>query len=174
MTVPLTNAIGVKDDFNFYHSQVRRNIESTFGIFTSRWRVLKTPLSSHLSLSKVVALVFCLAKLHNFCIDQRLEEEATLPSTIASTVPIVPERHHHDPLTVFDSENPEDPPQHLLHGGAHFDDVDGGRRGAGIHVTTTYQATDPLIPRDGMLEIISIGGWDRQVPTRKRRRTTIS
>jgi hypothetical protein len=77
-------------------------------------------------------------------------------------------------LTVFYSENPEDPPQDLLHGGAYFDDVDGGRRGAGVHVTTTSQATDPLIPRDGMLEIISIGGWDRQVGRRKRRRTTIS
>jgi hypothetical protein len=77
-------------------------------------------------------------------------------------------------LTVFDSENPEDPPQDLLHGGAHFDDVDGGRRGAGVHVTTTSQATDPLIPRDGMLEIVSIGGWDRQVRRTKRKRTTIN
>jgi hypothetical protein len=170
MTVPFSNAVGVKDDFNFYHSQVRMNIECTFGIFTSRWRILKSPLSSHLSLSKVVALVFCLAKLHNFCIDQRLKESAT--STIASTIPIVPKRHQHDPLTVFDSENPEDPPQDLLHGGAHFDDVDGGRRGAGFHITsTTSQVKDPLIPRDGMLEIISVGGWDRQVRRPKRRRT---
>jgi hypothetical protein len=177
MTVPFSNAVGVKDDFNFYHSQVRMNIECTFGIFTSRWRLLKSPLSSQLSLSKVVALVFCLAKLHNFCIDQRLKESPTTTSNTASTIPIVPERHHHDTLTVFDSDNPEDPPQDLLHGGAHFDDVDGGRRGAGFHInSTTSQATDPLIPRDLMLEIISVGGWDRQIrrPKRRRNHNTIS
>ena len=109
-------------------------------------RILKSPLSSHISLSKVVALVFCLAKLHNFCIDQRLKE--AIAHTNSPTVPMVPERHHQDPLTVFYYENTEDPPQELLHGGAHFDDVDGGRRGAGVHVSTAAQATDPLIPRD--------------------------
>jgi hypothetical protein len=166
MTVPFSNAVGVKDDFNFYHSQVRMNIECTFGIFTSRWRILKSPLSSSLSLSKVVALVFCLVKLHNFCIDGRLKEAEN-----ASTVPIVPDRHHLDPLTVFDSENPEDPPQDLLHGGAHFDDVDGGRRGANYHNSTTAQATNPIIPRDAMLETISIGGWDRQVRRTNRKRS---
>ena len=135
MTVPFSNAGGPRDDFNFYHSQVRMNIECTFGIFTSRWRLLKSPLSSKLSVSKVVALVFCLAKLHNFCIDQRLAEEPTATNN-SPLIPIVPERHHHDPLTVFDNENPEDPPQDLLHGGAHFDDVDGGRRGAGAAPST--------------------------------------
>jgi hypothetical protein len=119
---------------------------------------LKSPLSSRLSLSKVVALVFCLAKLHNFCIDGRLKEKEK-----ASTVRIVPHCHHLDSLTVFDSENPEDPPHDLLHGGDHFDDVDGGRRGATFHTSTTAQDLIPPIPRDTMLETISIGGWNRQV-----------
>ena len=43
-------------------------------------------------------------------------------------------------------------------GGAHFDDINGGRRGAAFHLSTTAQATDPLIPREGMLESISFGG----------------
>ena len=162
MTVPFSNAAGVKDDFNFYHSQVRMTIECIFGIFTSRWRILKSPLSSRMSLSKVVALVFCLARLHNFCIDERIKNS---PSDL-----IVPERHHQDPLTVYDSENPEDPPEDLLHGGDHFDDVDGGRRGANIHnchANDAYQAAlHPIVPRDEMVEIISTGGWDRQVRTR--------
>ena len=165
MTVPFPNAVGVKDDFNYYHSQVRMNIECTFGIFTSRWRLLKSPLSSSISLSKVVALVFCLAKLHNFSIDERLKK-----STTDEVVALVPDRHHQDPLTVFDCENPEDPPEELLHGGDHFDDVDGGRRGArlhDIHANATLNAVvPPVIPRNEMLEIISIGGWDRQIRTR--------
>jgi hypothetical protein len=162
MTVPFSNAVGVRDDFNFYHSQVRMNIECTFGIFTSRWRILKRPLSNSLSLSKVVALVFCLAKLHNFCIDGRLKEPTE--GGIAPNTGILPDRHHQDALTVFDSDNPEDAPHDLLHGGAHFDDVDGDRRGAAFHASTTAQATNHLIPpRDAMLEAISIGGWNRQI-----------
>jgi hypothetical protein len=51
------------------------------------------------------------------------------------------------------------------------DDVDGGRRGASVHITSTMSAIDPLIPRDCMLEIISVGGWDRQIRRPKRRRT---
>ena len=35
---------GSKDAYNFYHSQVRINIECTFGILVNRWRILKTLL----------------------------------------------------------------------------------------------------------------------------------
>ena len=38
-------------------------------MLVQRWSILRTPLSSGISIKKVIALVNCLAKLHNFCID---------------------------------------------------------------------------------------------------------
>ena len=81
-------ANGPKDSYNFYHSQVRINIECSFGILTNRWHLLKTPLSSKISISQINALRSCLCKLHNFCIDNG---NARLP-----------ERYSHDPLMLMD------------------------------------------------------------------------
>ena len=71
--------------------------------------------------SQINALISCLCKLHNFCIDNG---NARLP-----------ERYSHDPLTLMDfmdsdesnaSESPR--PIGLLGGGEHFADVSGGHR----------------------------------------------
>jgi hypothetical protein len=35
---------GTKDAYNFYHSQVRINIECTFGRFVARWAILRPSL----------------------------------------------------------------------------------------------------------------------------------
>ena len=122
MAVPFqATANGLKDSYNFYHSQVRINIECSFGILTNRWRLLKTPLSAKISISRINALISCLCKLHNFCIDN------------GNARP--PERYSHDALTLMDfmdsdeSEDSESPrPIGLLGGGEHFADVSGGRR----------------------------------------------
>jgi hypothetical protein len=70
MAVPfLDTQSGIKDDYNFFHWQVRINIECSFSILVNRWRLLKSPLPATLKIDKVMALVKCLCKLHNFCID---------------------------------------------------------------------------------------------------------
>ena len=112
---------GPKDSYNFYHLQVRINIECAFGILTNRWRLHKTPLSAKISISRINALISCLCKLHIFCIDN------------GNARP--PERYSHDPLTLMDfmdSDEPDDSesphPLGLLGGGEHFADVGGGGR----------------------------------------------
>ena len=61
MAVPFqATANGPKDSYNFYHSQVRINIECSFGILTNHWCLLKTPLSSKISISRINALISCL------------------------------------------------------------------------------------------------------------------
>jgi hypothetical protein len=60
---------GSKDAYNFYHSQLQIRIECTFGIFTHRWSILRSAIPMNVSVRKTVALVRCLAKLHNYCID---------------------------------------------------------------------------------------------------------
>jgi len=57
-----------KDAFNFYLSQLRICIEQTFGMMTTKWRILCRPLQVHL---KHVGKIFMyLTWLHNFCIDE--------------------------------------------------------------------------------------------------------
>ena len=146
MAVPFPNqGKGPKDDYNYFHSQVRINIECAFGILTNRWRLLKSPLSSKLSIKKISALTFCLCKLHNYCIDNGNAK--------------VPSRYQHDSLTlmdfanVIDKENGEMIPVGLLGGGDHFEDIQGGRRGASIRAIRSQrrQFDTEELPRTTML-----------------------
>jgi hypothetical protein len=83
-----------KDNYNFYHSQVsfycylssrsltthiflvfslflfqlRIRIECAFGMMVQRWGILRMAMPKGLGIARIIALVNCLAKLHNFCI----------------------------------------------------------------------------------------------------------
>lgn len=61
------------DNFNFYASQLRIRIEMAFGLMTRKWGILQKPLQ--ISLLTVKHLICCVARLHNFCIDERLNNE---------------------------------------------------------------------------------------------------
>ena len=100
---------GPKDAYNFYHSQVRINIKCTFRILVNRnqWRILKTPLSAKIPIVRINAMVCCLCKLHNFCIDR------------GSTTALM------DFMNSGESKNSR--PLGLLGEGEHFADVDGGQ-----------------------------------------------
>ena len=43
---------GVKDAYNFYHSQVRINIKCAFGMSINRWEVIRTPIPINVSIKK--------------------------------------------------------------------------------------------------------------------------
>jgi hypothetical protein len=62
---------GAKDNFNFYHSQLRINVECAFGMFVGRWGILRRALPKTMQLRKVIALTFCLCRLHNYCLSNR-------------------------------------------------------------------------------------------------------
>jgi hypothetical protein len=59
-----------KDAYNFYHSQLRINIECAFGMLVARWGFLKKKTPEQYTVKKTVAVVSCLCKLHNFLINQ--------------------------------------------------------------------------------------------------------
>lgn len=107
-----------KDAYNFYHSQLRIQIECAFGKFTQRWGILRSALPKRITVKKAISLVVGLAKLHNFCTDER-ELIETLPARDTSHleqvggVPLVANANHEVLL-----------PQQLMGGGEHFDDVD--------------------------------------------------
>jgi hypothetical protein len=66
---------GPKDAFNFYHSQLRITVEGAFGMLVHKWGCLRKPLPMNIPVSKQTRLVIGLCKLHNFCIDQREQQE---------------------------------------------------------------------------------------------------
>jgi len=120
MVTPYKNSTGFvdKDNFNFFHSQLRINIECAFGILVNRWTVLRRPMSSKIPIHKVSALTIALCKLHNFLIDSRLER--TLAGDVAHCL-------SSGGLVDLVSHSKDFPdasvPVALLHGGQHFDDV---------------------------------------------------
>jgi len=55
-----------KDAFNFYLSQLRIRIEQTFGMMTTKWRILWQPLQ--VCLKHVGKIFMCITRLHNFAL----------------------------------------------------------------------------------------------------------
>eukprot|EP00980_Cylindrotheca_fusiformis_P006282 scaffold1344_cov102-Cylindrotheca_fusiformis.AAC.1 len=70
---------GSKDDFNYYHSSLRINIECAFGMLVHRWSCLQKPMPINFSTKKISSLTVALCKLHNFCIDS--QDARPLPMT---------------------------------------------------------------------------------------------
>ena len=62
--------ITANSNFNFYASQCRIRIEMAFGLMVQKWGILKKPLTC--KLTNVWKVVVAIAKLHNFCINERL------------------------------------------------------------------------------------------------------
>ena len=59
-----------QDNFNFFASQLRIRIEMAFGLMVKKWAILSRPLS--LKMRKIKRLMVAIARLHNFCINERL------------------------------------------------------------------------------------------------------
>ena len=71
MVTPYKNVrAGLKDNLNFYQSQVRISIECAFGKLVHRWAILRRALSSKMGVRKQIEFTVALCKLHNFCIGE--------------------------------------------------------------------------------------------------------
>ena len=72
MAVPYKGAqVGPKDAYNFFHSQLRINIECAFGMLVYMWGVLQKPIHVNISINKTMHLVLAICKLHKFFINER-------------------------------------------------------------------------------------------------------
>ena len=47
---------GSKDDFNFFHSQLRTCVECAFGMLVFWWGILRSAIPHNISISKTIAL----------------------------------------------------------------------------------------------------------------------
>jgi hypothetical protein len=63
-------------NYNYYASQCRIRIEMAFGLLKTKWLILNSPVRS--PVGKLKLLVRALARLHNFCINERTAESLVL------------------------------------------------------------------------------------------------
>jgi len=143
---------GPKDAYNFYHSQLRINIECAFGMLVHRWGVLRKPLPVNITVPRATQLVRSLCILHNFCIDEK-EAEASAASS-------------NDVLSGmlsggFVQENARSRPEPLIDSGHHFEDVS---RNDQRNIRRRQQRAADL-PRDHLLaHIVAMGITTRPAP----------
>ena len=70
---------GSKDAYNFYHSQLRIQVECAFGMLSHRWAILRSAIPMGISLKKTVALVIALQNsITTVCIDEKDADVAPL------------------------------------------------------------------------------------------------
>ena len=173
MATPYKNVKGGwKDDYNFYHSQVRITVECAFGMLVQRWGVLRRAISTKVSTKKVTCLCMALCRLHNFCINARLKPEGiNVPTPSHRT----PEEEDLAPLASDSlaiemnagiSLDRSGRPTELLHGGEHFDDMPNRNMRAWRRV-----GEDPL-PRDSMCCQVQRMGMKRPIPVSWRKKAT--
>ncbi|KAE9163401.1 hypothetical protein PF004_g30152 [Phytophthora fragariae] len=65
-------------DFNFYLSQLRIRIEMSFGLPVNKWQIFKKPLV--VDFTNVSRVIKTCMKLHNFCIDERVQYKNAIMS----------------------------------------------------------------------------------------------
>jgi hypothetical protein len=154
MMTPFKNVkSGAKDNFNFYHSQLRINIECAFGMFVGRWGILRRALPKSMGLRKVTSLTFCLCRLHNFCLTQRGSMNKNLSKPLASdSLEIMA----HGGIEVSDMVNGPEP---LLHGGDHNDDTT-----ATLRQQYRRVAGGGGCQRDAIVRSIAKSGYERPTP----------
>jgi hypothetical protein len=121
---------GIFDSYNFFHSQLRINIECAFGMLTRRWGILRKPLPAVMGIKKQVLLVYSLCKLHNYIIKAQYsarDYNAVLPLVARDELNILNEGGIQNVVRVGDNEEGIETPEELLNGGEHFDDNNGRR-----------------------------------------------
>lgn len=126
MATPYPNTSGgPKDNYNFFHSQLRIRIECAFGMLVQRWGILRMAMPMGISVKKTIALVNCLAKLHNFCIDEvdsatdsLRADNCNIESSDSGFVPMIANQDIADVLGVEVAT-----PDGLIGGGHHFHDL---------------------------------------------------
>jgi hypothetical protein len=157
---------GSKDAYNFYHSQLRIRIECAFGMLTHRWAILRSAIPMRISLKKAIGLVIALAKLHNYCID---EKDADVPPVRAADE-LRTEMQGGIPLEATTTPiGTERLPHQLIGGGNHFDDMNRNQRRVRTRqYQTAAAASQQQLPRDRLHDKVAEANLRRPEPVARR------
>ena len=151
MATPYPNVSGFnlrQDNYNFYHSQLRIKIECAFGILVQRFGYLRKKAAQRHPMTKVMAIVACMCRIHNWMIDRTVgpvttfsipayTDEDAFDIAVEGAVPMEERPGHH---------RRERFPNQLLDAGNHFDDDPSRRirravvtKREGLHLTPYFQ-----------------------------------
>lgn len=88
------------DNFNFYASQCRIRVEMAFGMMQMKWGILQRPVGC--TLHNMLWLAQAIARLHNYCINERIDNGEqgfdVINEAIPGYVPTVPHNVDGDPI----------------------------------------------------------------------------
>jgi DDE superfamily endonuclease len=143
-----------KDNFNFYHSQLRIQVECAFGKLVHRWGILRRPIHNNIGIKKTCSLVMALCRLHNFCIDAGASRDEPLAIDSALTA-------MNSGIEFIPTEGNDLNPSGLLHGGEHFDDVSRDIRRRGQR---TVRAATTVLPQQRLHDSVANQGLRRPTP----------
>ena len=73
------------DAYDYVQSSTRMPIECAFGILVRRWGLLWRPLE--IRFDRRAAVVGACIRLHNFCIDHRIEDQTLMSGGLGETQP---------------------------------------------------------------------------------------
>ena len=182
MATPYPNVNGYgkeKDNYNFYHSNVRINIECAFGILVQRFGFLRKRAPMRFKMRKNIAVVACLCRIHNWLIDKRVgpvssltipgpTDDDALAMTLEGAVPMETRTGH---------RKNEKLPNQLLDGGHHFDDdplrtirrrkLRATRAKTYAGITDANRFEPEGLPRDNMRMKVSEMGLERPVGNKR-------
>jgi len=162
MATPFPNvSSGNKDDYNFFHSQLRIRVECSFGMLVHRWGILRSAIPMGITIQKTVALVNALAKLHNYCIDRQDGTDAVCEPTTEDLANITTSEGGYVSIARVAACDFE-LPLPLMDAGHHFDDIpETQRRG------NRRESTNIALPRTLLLHKVVESDMTR--PMIKRR-----
>jgi hypothetical protein len=131
-------------------------------MLTHRWAILRSAIPRGISLKKTVALVIVLAKLHNYCID---EKDADVPA-ISAVDELRTEMQGGIPLETTPTPSGRVLlPRQLIDGGNHFDDMDRAhRRSRTRQYQSQAEASHQQLPRDRLHDLVAEANLCRPVP----------
>jgi hypothetical protein len=72
-----------RDSFNFFASQLCIRIEMAFRLMVNKWGIFARPLS--IKLIKMKRLMVAMARLHNFCMNERLAKQGNNQDIVVFT-----------------------------------------------------------------------------------------
>jgi hypothetical protein len=143
-------------------------------MFVHRWGILRKPIASNIGMKRTTALVMCLSRLHNFCIDSRLGNasavhEAPVPVVLVPPALLLDE----DEVSIAGgllmpsrAGQNQTVPEALLNGGEHFDDVDRQHLRAAERVAAR---DGEVLPRDLLHDLVVAKGLVCPPPAAWRR-----
>jgi DDE superfamily endonuclease len=77
----------------FYVSQLRIRIEMAFGLLTTKWRILKSPLQ--VKVDNIGTIFMAISRLHDYCINERVYDDSDFNNAYnRATAPIIPNQYN--------------------------------------------------------------------------------